>query len=64
MTEPVPAAELIGERTYGGRCAGRVMCPYCGRTHLHLWPADASTVVVAHCERGHYTIGIRAPWPT
>jgi hypothetical protein len=57
MTAPVPVAELIAERTYGGRHTARILCPYCGRTHLHLWPADATTPHVAHCDRGSYTIG-------
>jgi hypothetical protein len=53
----VPVAEVIAERTYGGQHTARVLCPFCGRTHLHLQPADATTVLVAHCERGTYTIG-------
>jgi hypothetical protein len=57
MTAPVPAAELIAERFYGGIRTARVICPFCGRTHLHPWPADAATPHVAHCNRGLYTIG-------
>jgi hypothetical protein len=57
MTASIPDAELIAERAYGGRHTARVLCPYCGRTHLHLWPADAATALVAHCGAGSYTIG-------
>jgi hypothetical protein len=59
MTNPasIPAAEVIAERTYGGRHTARIMCLYCGRTHLHLWPADTHTAVAAHCGGGLYTIG-------
>ena len=57
MTEPIPAAEVIAERVYGGQRTARVMCPWCGRTHLHLWPADASTTYTGHCGQGTYTIG-------
>jgi hypothetical protein len=55
VTAPL-RAEVIAERTYGGQRTARILCPYCGRTHLHLMPADAATVVVAHCG-GLYTIG-------
>jgi hypothetical protein len=56
MTD-IPVAEVIGNRRYGGRYTARVLCPFCDRTHLHLWPADADTPLAAHCERGNYTIG-------
>jgi hypothetical protein len=58
MTTPVPAAELIAERSYGGQPTARILCPYCGRTHLHLWPTDPTTPIVGHCG-GVYTIGHR-----
>ena len=54
---PIPAAEIIAERCYGGRRTARILCPYCGRTHLHPWPADTTTLYTGHCERGSYTIG-------
>jgi hypothetical protein len=60
VTAPI-RAEVIAERTYGGRHTARVLCPFCDRTHLHLWPADKSTMLVAHCERGSYTIGNAGP---
>lgn len=56
MTAPIPVAEVIAERVFGGRHTARVLCPFCSRTHLHLMPADTTTVLVAHCERGSYTI--------
>lgn len=67
MTAPIPATELIAERTYGGRHTARILCPYCGRTHLHLWPADATTVLVAHCHSSPPAIeienGVGGPYP-
>jgi hypothetical protein len=57
MTAPTPAAEIIAERTYGGLRTARVLCTFCGRTHLHPYPADTSTAVAAHCGGGLYTIG-------
>ena len=57
MTAPIPIAEVVGRRVYGGKATVRIFCPFCDRTHLHLMPADPATVLVAHCERGHYTIG-------
>ena len=59
MTAPIPAAEVIAEHFYGGRRTVRVLCPLCGRTHLHLWLADLSTPQAAHCGQGFYTIGAR-----
>jgi len=61
MTDPLPVAEVIGERTYGGLRTARILCPYCERTHLHPWPAGATTAPYsAHCGRGAYTIGTPA----
>ncbi len=56
MTAPIPAAELIAERCYGGRHTARILCPYCGRTHLHPWRADTSPHM-AGCGQGLYTLG-------
>jgi hypothetical protein len=56
MTDPIPGAEVIAERTYGGRHTARVLCPFCSRTHLHLWPTDASTPLAAPCG-AVYTLG-------
>ena len=36
MTDPIPAAEIIAERFYGGIRTVRVLCVRC-RTHLHKW---------------------------
>ena len=58
--EPIPAAEIIAERTYGGQPTARVLCPWCGRTHLHLYRGDATIPTVAHCGDGIYTIGTPA----
>jgi hypothetical protein len=57
MTAPVPAAELIAERFYSHRHTARILCPYCGRTHLHLWPTDVVDPLIAHCGGGLYVIG-------
>jgi hypothetical protein len=38
VTAPI-RAEVIAERTYGGRHTARILCPFCSRTHLHLMPA-------------------------
>jgi hypothetical protein len=59
MTGPVPVAEVIAERRYGGQPTVRVICTGCQRTHLHLTPADAATPLAAHCGAGCYTIGGR-----
>ncbi|MGZ4562997.1 MAG: hypothetical protein ACXVX6_05335 [Mycobacterium sp.] len=56
MTAPLPAAEIIAERRFGGIPAVRVMCPVCGRTHLHRQPADPATPHVGPCGAA-YTIG-------
>jgi len=55
MTDPIPVAEVIGEHIYGGLRTARVMCGFCGRTHLHRWPTS-DTPYTAHCGRGQYTI--------
>ncbi|WP_156744894.1 hypothetical protein [Mycobacterium sp. E2238] len=60
MTTPIPVAEVIAQRTYGGRRTVRILCPYCGRTHLHPQPADPAAPQTARCDRGIYTIGGRA----
>jgi len=57
MTAPIPAAEIIAERTYGGLRTARVMCVYCGQTHLHPWPTGRTHPYTAHCGQGTYTIG-------
>jgi hypothetical protein len=57
MTEPIPAAEVIAERRYGGLRTARVMCPYCQRTHLHPWPTEPTSPYAGHCGQGTYTIG-------
>jgi hypothetical protein len=59
MTAPVPVAEIIGQRSYGGIRTVRILCPSpsCGRTHVHRW-ADAGTPVVGSCG-AVYTIGHR-----
>lgn len=48
----IPAAEIIAERSYGGQRTARILCPFCGRTHLHLWPTDTTTPHAAHCGGG------------
>ena len=45
MTAPIPAAEIIAERNYGGIVTVRVFCPGCQRTHIHRAPATPGTVV-------------------
>jgi hypothetical protein len=59
MTVPIPAAEIIAERRYGGLRTARVFCPYCQSTHLHPWPCGDTTSLpyTAHCGQGAYTIG-------
>jgi hypothetical protein len=56
MTAPIPAAELIAERSYGGRRSARVMCPLCQHLELHPWPVDTGPVA-AHCGLGLIRIG-------
>lgn len=58
MTAPIPAAEVIADRRYGGQRTARCLCPGCGRTHLHRWPTDTSTPLAAPCG-AIYTIGGR-----
>jgi hypothetical protein len=58
VTAPIPAAEIISNRVYGGCATVRVICTGCQRTHLHRMPTDASTPVVAPCG-AVYTIGAR-----
>ncbi|BBY01042.1 hypothetical protein [Mycobacterium seoulense] len=60
----VPVAEVIAERRYGGVPTVRVLCPLCGRTHLHPQPTDPPTPVAAHCGGGLYTLATeRKPQP-
>ena len=56
MTAPIPAAEVIAERRYGGLRTARILCPFCGRTHLHPWPSHTSSPYTAHCGQGVYTL--------
>ncbi len=57
MTADLPVAEVIAERRYGGLRTARVMCVYCGHTHLHPWPTGDNThPYTAHCGQGSYTI--------
>ncbi len=58
MTAPIPVAEVIAERRYGGIPTIRVLCVFCGRTHLHRDPADSTVVLMAPCG-GTYTAGKR-----
>ena len=58
MTAPIPVAEVIAQRRYGGLPTIRVICPRCSRTHVHRDPADASIVLAAPCG-GTYTAGKR-----
>ena len=56
---PTPAAEVIAVHNYGGGLRTiRCMCPYCGRTELHPWPATNPEpgTYTAECGRGDYTI--------
>jgi hypothetical protein len=54
----IPTAEIIAIRNYRGLRAIRCLCPYCGRTDLHPWPASHETpgVYTAPCGRGDYRI--------
>jgi hypothetical protein len=45
----VLTAEVIADRRYGGQRTARILCPGCGRTHLHRWPTDATTPLVGPC---------------
>lgn len=56
MTAPIPAAEVIAHRRYGGIPTVRALCPACGRTHLHRWRVDTVTAHTAPCG-GIYIIG-------
>ena len=55
MTAPIPA-ELIAERFYSHRYTARILCPYCQRTHSHLWPTNIDDPLIAHCGAGLYAI--------
>ena len=35
----LPVAEVIAVHNHSGLRAIRCLCPYCGHTHLHPWPA-------------------------
>lgn len=56
MTKPIPVAEVIAERRYGGLPTVRVICPGCSRTHVHRSPTDAATPLVGACGT-IYTLG-------
>lgn len=58
MTDPIPVAEIIGERSYSGVRTARVMCPLCGHLEQHRWPTDTGPVA-AHCGLGDIRIGGR-----
>lgn len=58
MTDPIPAAEVIGEHVNAGIRIARILCPYCGQSHLHRWPPGDTGPHAAPCGLGrHYTIG-------
>jgi hypothetical protein len=42
---PIRAAETIGHHTFGSIHTVRILCPFCGRTHVHPWPARRSTAL-------------------
>jgi hypothetical protein len=49
----LPVAEVIARHNLHGLRAVRILCPYCGRTHMH--PAEPGPHE-ALCHRGTYTI--------
>jgi hypothetical protein len=51
------AAEIVAIRHYGGVRTARVMCTYCGRTHLHRHPVGDTALHDAHCGQGTYRLG-------
>jgi hypothetical protein len=62
----LPVAEVIAVHRYRGLRAIRVLCPLCGRTHLHAWPDGhpQPAVVTADCQRGDYRIQAEKGTPT
>lgn len=54
----LPLASVLDVRVKRVRTV-TILCPFCGNTHSHGWPASYPEVGsrVAHCGRGTYRVG-------